>query len=139
MLTEHRTTQPTRPHLGPDGWRWWIRTGLVGPASVALGGFATTVLGFEFVDAWVALVPLVLAGVVTGAVGGARSWWLLVPAPVAPLVWLGVVSSEGVLYPYISGFGHWSLLIGTTAVVTALAGRLVRRPTHRRQTTGGRW
>jgi hypothetical protein len=127
MLTEHRATQAFRPGPHTDGWRWWIVTGLTGVASVALCGFGATTLGFESGDSWVAWVPLALAGVITGAVGGLRGWRLLVPTAVAPLAWLGVVSGEGVVYQYISGFGYWSLVIGTTAVATVVASWLVQR------------
>lgn len=130
MLTGQRATQRTGSRMGPSWRRWWIATGLTGLASVALGGFGSTILGFELMDTWVAWLPLALAGVVTGAVGGVRRWWLLVPTAVAPLAWLGVVSGEGVVYPYISGFGYWSLVIGTTAVVTVVAVWLIRRFAH---------
>lgn len=130
MLTEHRIDKPSRPGLDLNGWRWLITTGLTGLASVALGGFVTTILGFEFVDGWVAWVPLTVAGLVTGAVGGLRRWWLLIPMAIAPLAWLGVLAGEGDVYPYMTGFAYWSLVIGTTAVATVVATWLVRRFAH---------
>lgn len=131
MLTRDRTTQQSRAPVQGNGTRWWLVTGLVGLATIGLGGFWATALGFDLTGTWLEVIvqwgPLALAGVITGIVGGVRRWWLLVPTALAPLMWWGAVVSEGVLYPAISGFGYWTLLVGTTAVVTVVAVWLIRR------------
>ncbi len=128
MLTEDRTTRPTRPDLGSH---WWSVTGLTGLASIGLGGFVGFVLAWDLDPTWVTetffWVPLVLAGLITGYVGGLRRWWLVVPMVAAPLMWLGVVRGEGVVYPAVTGFGYWLLQVGTTTLVTLVATWLIRR------------
>ena len=130
MLTQDRTTQTIRPQEA-FGSRWWIVTGLTGLAAVAVGGFVGFVLGGSLDPTWLTetlfWVPMVAAGMITGYVGGLRGWWLLVPGAVAPLMWLGAIRAEGVLYPETTGFVYGVLIVGVTAAVTVVGIWLIRR------------
>ena len=87
MLTEDRTTQSTAPQ-SEFGARWWLVTGVTGLIAVGVGGFVGFALAFDLDPTWVTealfWVPMLLAGLLTGYVGGLRHWWLLVPTVVAP-------------------------------------------------------
>lgn len=135
MLTEDRTTHPSRHRQDPSGGQWWATTGLTGLMSSSVAAFVAMVLTWDLEDGSalfyaVAVAPLVLAGLVTGVVGGVRRWWLIVPSAAAPLAWLGAVWGEGVVYPHIEGSAYWSLVIGMTAVATVVGAWLIRRFTH---------